>query len=273
MRALQWAADLARRTHGRLIALHAFVPEQSEKPPGVLERLRDERLEEVRAWCLEALEDCPHQVEVALELVEGDPRELLVDATERHGADLLVVATTGASGASPGLLQLGSVAEYAARNASVPLAVIPPDGPAHVERAVIAVDGSDHSRSAARWLAVLDRLCDGLDVVAVSVDEGGGLFGGEPTEPWADARKDVLRHEWVRDLEEQGIEFDSVVVDGMPAAEGILHAARRANADVVVLGMRGAGGFTGLRLGGVAFKVIRQTSLPVVLVPPDDLAA
>jgi nucleotide-binding universal stress UspA family protein len=39
-------------------------------------------------------------------------------------------------------------------------------------------------------------------------------------------------------------------------------------ADLLVIGTRGAGRFSGVRIGGVAMKVLHQASLPVVLVPP-----
>jgi nucleotide-binding universal stress UspA family protein len=58
------------------------------------------------------------------------------------------------------------------------------------------------------------------------------------------------------------------VVSHDDAAEGILEAARSTGADLVVVGMRGANPVLDLRLGGVAFDVLRQADRPLVLVPP-----
>jgi nucleotide-binding universal stress UspA family protein len=56
-------------------------------------------------------------------------------------------------------------------------------------------------------------------------------------------------------------------VDGIPA-EALLNAA--ADADVIVVGARGAGGFARLRVGSVADQVAHHAHCPVVIVPLDD---
>jgi nucleotide-binding universal stress UspA family protein len=55
-------------------------------------------------------------------------------------------------------------------------------------------------------------------------------------------------------------------VDGIPA-EALLNAA--ADADMVVVGARGAGGFARLRVGSVADVVAHHAQCPVVIVPHD----
>jgi nucleotide-binding universal stress UspA family protein len=52
--------------------------------------------------------------------------------------------------------------------------------------------------------------------------------------------------------------------------EAILETAATEQADVLVLGARGLGGFTGLRAGGVALAVVHRAELPVIMVPPAD---
>ena len=55
-------------------------------------------------------------------------------------------------------------------------------------------------------------------------------------------------------------------VDGVPA-EALLGAA--ADADVVVVGARGSGGFARLRMGSVSDQVAHHAHCPVVIVPHD----
>jgi nucleotide-binding universal stress UspA family protein len=67
---------------------------------------------------------------------------------------------------------------------------------------------------------------------------------------------------------EPGVESEPVVVEGNPAKE-LLEASR--DADLLVVGARGHGGFHGLRLGSVSEQVAHHSRCPVLLVPhPDD---
>ncbi len=56
-------------------------------------------------------------------------------------------------------------------------------------------------------------------------------------------------------------------VNGIPA-EVLLKAA--ADADMIVLGSRGAGGFARLRMGSVTYQVAHHAHCPVVIVPHDE---
>lgn len=63
---------------------------------------------------------------------------------------------------------------------------------------------------------------------------------------------------------------DSVTVRtvaGIPAEE-ILKAAK--DADMIVVGSRGVGGFAGLYLGSVGTQLVHHAHCPVVVVPPEE---
>ncbi|HYH72301.1 MAG TPA: universal stress protein [Nocardioides sp.] len=49
------------------------------------------------------------------------------------------------------------------------------------------------------------------------------------------------------------------------SAERLVAAAQ--NAEMLVIGVRGAGGFTGLRFGATATQVVRHSAVPVLVVP------
>jgi nucleotide-binding universal stress UspA family protein len=63
----------------------------------------------------------------------------------------------------------------------------------------------------------------------------------------------------------------TVVREGHPAA-GIMSAAHDVDASAIVLGRRGRGGFRESSMGGVTFHVASASSLPVIVVPPADIA-
>ena len=58
----------------------------------------------------------------------------------------------------------------------------------------------------------------------------------------------------------------AIVTEGTPADE-ILKAARREDADLIVVGTRGAGNIARLLLGSTAQRVLRRARVPVLAVP------
>ena len=56
-------------------------------------------------------------------------------------------------------------------------------------------------------------------------------------------------------------------VHGFPVEELIKAAS---DADMIVLGSRGAGGFTRLLMGSAAGQVVQHAHGPVLIVPPED---
>ena len=56
-------------------------------------------------------------------------------------------------------------------------------------------------------------------------------------------------------------------VSGLPA-EALLDAAK--DADLIVVGSRGAGGFSRLLMGSVSYQVAHHAHIPVLIVPPAD---
>ena len=56
-------------------------------------------------------------------------------------------------------------------------------------------------------------------------------------------------------------------VHGFPVEE-LVNAGK--DADMIVLGSRGAGGFTRLMMGSVASQVTQHAHCPVLIVPPED---
>ena len=59
------------------------------------------------------------------------------------------------------------------------------------------------------------------------------------------------------------------VVSGTPAHE-LLSTAKAKDADLIVVGSRGAGGFTRLLMGSVSTQVSHHAHCPVVIIPPED---
>jgi nucleotide-binding universal stress UspA family protein len=74
--------------------------------------------------------------------------------------------------------------------------------------------------------------------------------------------------DWVAPLRTCGLGARTLVMDGDPV-DVLADAAIAEEAAMIVVGARGAGGVTGMRLGSTALKVLHQAQLPVLMVPAD----
>lgn len=264
--ALAWAAAMARATEAEVVVVNAHQPGQSEMRPGYLERLRARRAAELEQWCGDLLDG----VRSRREVVDGDPRDVLHAAPERFGADLLVVASAGHRSRGPGFLHVGSVVEYLSHHLDHPMAVITPGAEPSVSRIVIGIDGSDHGRSAIAWTAEL-AAATGAEVIAVSVCEPDHPIASPGcSQDWERAVERLLTETWAAPLAALGDRFQVIVSDSAAVADTLVGAATDHQADLVVVGARGLGGITGLRIGGTAVAVLHRAERPVVLVPRDD---
>jgi nucleotide-binding universal stress UspA family protein len=140
---------------------------------------------------------------------------------------------------------------------------------------VVGVDASEESRAALAWAVEEGRL-RGAPVLAVNAWElpvvatPSGLV---PPSTAALADPTELREaagELVRSLVEQAsadagdVDIRGIAVEGR-AASALIDVAERQNAQLVVVGTRGHGGFLGLLLGSVSEQVVRHAPCPVVV--------
>jgi nucleotide-binding universal stress UspA family protein len=134
-------------------------------------------------------------------------------------------------------------------------------------RIVVGVDGSDLARAALRFAVDEARLRGAtLEVVTAwyepYVAPTMATVAVDPTllEEGADKTLDAA----VDGIDTSGVEIRRSIRRGRPA-EALLEAAR--DADLLVVGSRGRGGFTGLLLGSVSQQVVHHATCPVVVVP------
>lgn len=263
--AMRWAAHLAALHQAEIVVMTGFVPTESELPPQRVEALSTEQQQQLETW-IGAAELGDVRVRTVVE--RGDPRQGIRRVADREQADLVVVGRIGRS-AGPGLLHFGSVAEWLAHNSPVPVAVVGGAVSLPVRSVLVGADGSSGSRAALRWVRELAAVAD-VRIVVASVDQ---LYfeGTQPTiaENWRQAFEEQIREDLASDLTTSGVAFEAIALQGANAADALLQTAKDERTDVVVVGARGLGGFTGLRIGGVALKTVHRSDRPVVLIPAD----
>jgi nucleotide-binding universal stress UspA family protein len=137
---------------------------------------------------------------------------------------------------------------------------------------VVGVDGSTGSRDALRWAFTEAKLRnDVLEAVIVwqyPITASLPTFGAmnTPDDFEVDARSTLLAI-----LADEGISADApipvttLVAEGNPA-RALLDASE--GADLLVVGSRGHGGFTGVLVGSISQQCVHHAKCPVVVVHP-----
>jgi len=135
------------------------------------------------------------------------------------------------------------------------------------QRIVVGVDGSPSSIRALRWAAEQARRT-GDRLVVVTTWEFPTTYGWVPPyppdfDPGGDARR--LLESTVAEVlgEDPGVDVELVVEEGH-AAPVLVQQAK--GADLLVVGSRGHGGFTGMLLGSVSEHCVHHASCPVIVI-------
>jgi nucleotide-binding universal stress UspA family protein len=137
-----------------------------------------------------------------------------------------------------------------------------------IERIVVAVDGSENSLVAVEWAAGLARLLD-AEVVAVhalGLLEPLGSEDPVPTFPHREEIRHAFETTWCAALDAAGVRTRRLLRDG-PAVGVILSVAAEVDADLIVVGSRGLGGYPELLLGSTSTQIAQNADRPVIIVP------
>ncbi len=138
-----------------------------------------------------------------------------------------------------------------------------------METIVVGVDGSEGSLDAFRWAVDEARRRRGAVKAVLAWDHPYAVpvYGKFSDAEWLQGNAEVQLFSWLKDElgDDPGIEVRREVQQG-PPARVLLGAAHEA--DLLVVGSRGRGGFAGLLLGSVSQKVLHHASCPVVVIPP-----
>jgi nucleotide-binding universal stress UspA family protein len=142
---------------------------------------------------------------------------------------------------------------------------------------IVGVDGSGHSQRALEW-AMHEAAVRQVPLTVLTVNEAVrgyyssmAVYADDPVRT-EDARKlaQAETDEVLARLDEPRPASVTVkAVHGFPVEE-LINAGK--DADMIVVGSRGAGGFTRLMMGSVAAQVAQHAHCPVLIVPPENLS-
>jgi nucleotide-binding universal stress UspA family protein len=135
---------------------------------------------------------------------------------------------------------------------------------------VVGVDGSDESARALEWAADEAELRDAAvqvvsawHVPALVYSSGYAPMVTPSSEESSDHAALAIAEGAAADLRDKGVPATALVEHGNAAAS-LIDAS--AEADLLVVGSRGHGGFTGLLLGSVSAQCAQHAQCPVVIV-------
>jgi nucleotide-binding universal stress UspA family protein len=274
LQAVRWAAREAERRNALLRLVHVCHlapvrhPKQIAPPPEYHAAI----LEEGRHWLAEADKAARGTVPgiaVVTVLHDGTAAEVLIN--ESKTAQLMVLGSRGLGGFAS--LLVGSVAVALSAHGHCPVVVmrsstvdnsLPGEGPV-----VVGVDGSELS-DAALTFAFEAAAARGVPLVAVHTWQDVHMAGAWTLLPgtvdwdWLQSEEEDRLDERVAGWREKypDVELRTLVVRGRPAPTLLEHAA---GAQLIVVGSRGRGAFTGMGLGSVSQTLLHHAECPVAV--------
>jgi nucleotide-binding universal stress UspA family protein len=138
---------------------------------------------------------------------------------------------------------------------------------------VVGVDGSEHSQPALEWAMNEAAVRHApLSVLAVHQVAASYWTGSPIIYPADQPEAEKARHAAEEAVNQTAARLGGAgpasvtvrAVNGV-AAQELINASR--DADLIVVGRRGGGGFAGLRMGSVSSQVSHHAACPVVVIP------
>jgi nucleotide-binding universal stress UspA family protein len=272
--AIPYAAEMAKRFGAKLFALHMCTPviNPMTEPAywTTLERAAHAQATRQR----ETLRKSFPGLEPHVLIEDGDLYATVLDVIEKNKIDLIVLGTSGRSGAAK--FFLGSVAEEIFRQAPCPVFTVGPFTPGgalrrplrngQLKEIVYATDFSPESAAAAAHaISLAQEFQAHLTLMHVIANEAPGdlLLPSELVKATEQHLRNLVPPE-----AELWCEPRFVVEQGSPA-EKILEVARHRDADLIVLGIHNPSGFPGAGTHlpiATAHKVVSHAPCPVLTV-------
>jgi len=266
-------------TADEIMVLHAvsWVPFQydMESYYESLKEIKKEIAPRILDSALDILSNVKAKISTAI--IDGSPEKYIVEIASEAGMDMILLGARGIKGVKS--LLVGSVTKSVAVNSFVPvfIAKLPVCLPGRQMKILLAVDGSEHSAAAGRYLSSLplppDTEIHIIHVIWSDFSDIPERFVAEINdrikEFVAETRSAEFREsENILEQARAGIgkkyrNVKTISRVGDPSLE-IMKAAEALNADCIALGCRGLKGIKGL-MGSVSRNIINHSGCSVIL--------
>jgi nucleotide-binding universal stress UspA family protein len=265
---LRWAYRQAELTDSTVVAVTSWLVARPGLDPVSPDSEVADRTREILAATVARALGADRAGAVTLRTTPSSPADALL--AQARKADLVVVGPRGPHALR--YLALGSVTERVLSQATCPVAVIHTaadvTGRPRPGRIVVGVDGSACSRRALHWaVGQADLTGATVEALAWEFEPLYGVYPYGPSEQtWTQQAEQLIEHE-LDTLPPVAVSVRGRPVRGRPAHVLIDTST---DADLVVVGNRGAGNALKRMLGSVSQKVARHATVPVVVVHDHD---
>jgi nucleotide-binding universal stress UspA family protein len=209
--------------------------------------------------------------------IVGESKDIILEQSANWPADLVIMGARGRRGLAR--ILLGSVSQTVLLYGSCSTQIARRPGGStdwNLERVLVAIDNSDHSRKAIEWVSKLPwpksaeiKLIGVLNPLANGHADGfSALYKSNSAEKKLKAiedTKEFLVHSAEKLNQSITNKTTTQVLEGSPG-EQILKEASEWDAQLIVMGCRGHGGLTKLWLGSVSQEVVLQAPCPVEVI-------
>lgn len=277
--AVAWAANAAAKRSAPLKLVTAYTMPQFMYADGMIppqelyDQLEDEAMEKIND-AREIVKGFDESIEVSYYIGEATPIDLLLQLSE--DADIVVMGSRGLGGLSG--LVLGSVSSAVVSHAACPVVVVRKDNDVTVENkygpVVVGVDGSDISRKALDY-AFREADARGATLRAVhswaDAQVQTSLVGLAAVQSQLDAMSAQERKILQDELAPMREKYPEVTVEEVVERDRPIQVLKENSDDaqLLVLGSHGRGGFRGMLLGSTSRALLQYAPCPMMVVRPN----
>jgi len=224
-------------------SMHAQEAEQSKKV--------DPELERIKIMAKNEGIDCKV---VVVGSYQAD--KTIVDEAAKHKADVIIMGLHKKKGLSK--FFIGSMTSKVIGHGFPKVLVVPRDYIISGESVLLATDGSEFSKMAARETISMAKKCTALKKITII-----SVARDESQHDWAN--ENVNYASQLYDQADVGKELDAVALVGRPG-DVIVAQAKEKNCDMIIMGDYGQSGLSEMLMGHVTQKVIATAQRPVLVI-------
>ncbi|MCS4490071.1 universal stress protein [Corynebacterium sp. ES2775-CONJ] len=276
--AVRWAANTAHKRGVALKIAASYTMPQFLYSDGIMplqelyDDLQQETMEIIERAKSLALEVAP-DLHIGYTLAEGTPIDMLLELSET--VTMIVMGSRGLGGLSG--MVMGSVSAAVVSHAHCPVVVVREDNEVNETTKygpiVVGVDGSDVSQKAVEF-AFREAAARGTRIIAVhtwmDMQVQASLAGlAAAQREWATVEERQIQ-EVQSDLEPFLSTYPDVAVEMVITRDRPVRALvdSAENAQLLVVGSHGRGGFRGMLLGSTSRALLQSSPCPMVVVRP-----